>query len=170
MVREQFQKLLAVDTFRRGLAKAKSNQDIWHSVVLVAGCVFFGDVCLRRVAIDFYWIGPALVWLWQRIRRRPREAVADERLERLRSRKAAVTEQLDERRATTRFEPQITPGGETAGRDLEAVLQDAGGSAPPDPSPPPSQPSLTPVPEEKSYTARLLDAKQKARQNRESNR
>ncbi|MCY2990356.1 MAG: VWA domain-containing protein [Planctomycetota bacterium] len=167
MVREQFKKLLAVDTFRQGLAKAKSNQDIWHLVVLVAGCVFFGDVCIRRVAVDFYWIGPALAWLWQRIRRRPREAVADERLERLRSRKAAVTEQLDERRTTTRFEPQMTSGGETAGRDLEEVLQDASGSAPPGPPPPPSQPSLTPVPEEKSYTARLLDAKKKAWKDRD---
>ena len=56
----------------------------------------------------------------------------------------------------------MTSGGETAGRDLEEVLQDASGSAPPGPPPPPNQPSLTPVPEEKSYTARLLDAKKKA--------
>ena len=142
---------------------AKSSQDIWHLVVLVAGCVFFGDVLIRRVAIHFYWIGPAVMWLWRRLLRRPQEVVADQRLERLRSRKAAVTEQLDERRATTRFEPQLAPGAETAGRDLEEVLKDATGAAPPGPPPPPSQPALTPAQEEKSYTARLLDAKKKAR-------
>ena len=169
MVREQFKKLLAVDTFRPGLAKAKSNQDIWHLMVLVAGCVFFADVFIRRVAIHFYWVGPALAWLWQRILHRPREAAADQRLERLRSRKAAVSEQLDERRATARFEPQAPPGGDAAGRDLEEVLRDASGSAPPGPPPPP-QPALTPATEEKSYTARLLDAKKKARKEQDKHK
>jgi uncharacterized membrane protein len=167
MALERFKKLLAVDTFRPTLAKAKSHQDLWPLLVLLAGCVFFGDVFIRRVAVHFYWIGPALRWLWRRILRRPREEVADPRLDRLRSRKAAVADEIDERRAAVRFEPQFPAAGAAPARDLAEVLQDAGGAAPPAPPPPVSQPSLTAGQEAQSYTARLLEAKKKARRDQD---
>ncbi len=160
--RDKLQGLVQFDTFRQNLAKATSRQDIWPLVLLVTACVFFADVLVRRVTIHFYWLGPALAWLWARMRRRPQEAGPDERLERLRSRKAEVSGQLDERRAAARFEPQPdeAAGGKPA--SLEEVLQQAGG-APPPPAPPRADASGPPEPTGgKSYTERLLEAKKKA--------
>lgn len=151
-----------VDPFRRGLAKATSRQDIWPLVVLIAGCVFFGDVLIRRVTVHFYWIGPAAVWLWRRLFRRPAEEAADVRMERLRSRKAEVSEAIDERRAAVRFEPQPPAAGGPPARAVEDVLQEASGAAPSAPPPPAPPPAGTPPKEDASYTARLLEAKKKA--------
>ena len=49
-------------------------------------------------------------------------------MERLRSRKAEVSEQLDERRAAARFEPQAEEPGGRPRASLEEVLQEAGGA------------------------------------------
>jgi len=129
-------------------------------VLLVTACVFFGDVLVRRVTIHFYWVGPALAWLWARIRRREQEQAPDKRMERLRSRKAEIGEQLDERRAAARFEPQ---GDEAAGKESgprEDILADTGGGVSKPPRAAADQPPGTPA--EKSYTERLLEAKRKA--------
>lgn len=163
LVREPGQKRPQTNTFRMDLAKALSNQDLWPLIALAAGCMFFGDVLIRRVAIHFYWILPLGRRLWDRLLRRQREQVADARLERLRSRKAEVSGQLDERRAATRFAPQAPAPGEAPARELDEVLKDAAGetAAPPPPAAP--KPSMTAPQDEKSYTARLLDAKKQAR-------
>ena len=152
----------AVDTFRRTLPKAMSSQDVWPLALLIAACIFLIDVCIRRVTIHFYWVLPALAYAWSRVLRRQQEPVRDEVMERLRSKKAAVASQIDERRAATRFEPQADP--QAPQRELGDVLQDAtaGGSAPP------QQPSLAPpvqasAPEQDTYTERLMAAKKKAR-------
>ena len=84
-------------------------------------------------------------------------------LERLRSRKAAVSSQIDERRAATRFEPVAE---EQAGsqRDLGEVLADAtagGSSAPQRPAQTPTVAGTT-AQDETTYTERLLAAKKKA--------
>jgi uncharacterized membrane protein len=165
--RDQLDKLLAVDTFRADLPKAKSRQDVWPLILLANAGAFFGYVFLRRVAIHFYWIGPAIRWCWERALRRERQPVADERLERLRSRKAEIAEQLDERRAAARFEPEIPSGADGAPPPLEEVLREAGG-APAAPPPPPPRPESAPTATEDSYTARLLDAKKKAWKDRKS--
>jgi len=153
------QGLLQFDTFRHNLAKAISRQDVWPLVLLITACVFFADVLVRRVTIHFYWVGPALTWLWARILRREREQAPDERMERLRSRKAEIGEQLDERRAGARFEPQ---GDQAAGREsaaLEDVVANAGGGAA---KPRAAADGPEGAPAEKSYTERLLEAKKKA--------
>ena len=62
--RQAAEPLVEFDTFRHDLAKAISSQDVWPLVLLVAACVFFGDVFVRRVTVHFDWIGPALAWLW----------------------------------------------------------------------------------------------------------
>ncbi len=41
------------DPFRRDLPQAVSTQDIWPWLVLLASCVFFADVFVRRVQVDF---------------------------------------------------------------------------------------------------------------------
>jgi len=160
MEQEELDSLLSVDTFRAGLQKAISRQDVWPLFLVIAACVFFGDVFIRRVTVHFYWIVPAVGWTVDRLLRRQREEVEDERLERLRSRKAAIADQIDERRASARFEPQVD--AEAPSRELDDVLEEAAGATPPKvPTPTTDQASLE-AEEEHSYTSRLLEAKKKA--------
>nr|MCU0982387.1 glutamine amidotransferase [Pirellulaceae bacterium] len=156
---DQFETLLSFDTFREGLRRAVSRQDIWPIVLLIVAGVFWGDVFIRRVTVHFYWVVPAARWLIARLMRRQAEATADVVIERLRSQKAAIGQQIDERRAAARFEPQMD---EAAGGPLpDDVLRDA---AVPTPQTPPRPREETTVSGEQdsSYTARLLEAKKKA--------
>jgi hypothetical protein len=88
----------------------------------------------------------------------------EERLDRLRSRKAAIAGEIDERRAATRFEPEMPQDGAAASADPDEVLRDAGaGGSAPSPAAQRSTSQLSPeAQEEESYTSRLLKAKQKA--------
>jgi len=142
--------LLAVDTFRHGeLPKATSSQDVWFYLVLVFSCLFFFDVFFRRVQISLAWVGPLAGQIFAG---RPRPA-KDERIERLRSRKAEVAGRIEQLRSDARFEPPP----ETAAKieDLEEL-----------PVPGPSRPAAPSLaaketPQEESYTERLLRAKKK---------
>ena len=67
--------------------------------------MFFCDVFVRRVMIGFDWVRPLLMAVRDRLLGRPAEPAKDERLERLRTRKAEVGSQIDDRRAAARFEP-----------------------------------------------------------------
>ncbi len=149
--------LLEADTFRHNLPKARSSQDVWPLLVLVAACLFFFDVFVRRVQIGFEWARPAVNWLREKVLRREKIEAPDERLERLRQRKAAVVSSLDERRASARFEPEP----DQATSDLDRVLEESAGTQAPL-APPRTAPSPTPSEEEDSYTARLMKAKQQA--------
>lgn len=162
----QLDKLLSVDTFRKGLPPAISSQDVWPLFLVVMGCVFFADVFIRRVTISFGWVMTLVRWIRAKLGR-GETAQPEERLLRLRTSKAAIAEQIDERRAATRFEPvadsALAPG------TADEILQQAAGGAAPTPAPtiaPSAQ--LTPdAPEAESYTARLLKAKQQARRKEE---
>jgi hypothetical protein len=153
----------SVDTFRRTLAKAISSEDFWPIFLLIAACIFLIDVFIRRVTVHFYWMWPALAYAYNRVRGHQIEAAPDERLARLRNRKAAVSSQLDERRAAARFEPQ--PDGFSEPRDYEQVMQDAaaGGSTPEQPRPQAPTQASGPQSEQDTYTERLLAAKKKAK-------
>ena len=149
--------------FAKPVAKAVSSEDFWPLFLLIAAGIFLIDVFIRRVTVHFYWVLPALAYAYNRVRGRQLEVVRDERLERLRNRKAAISSQIDERRAAARFEPQA-PEGFSEPRDYEQVLSDASGgpaAAPPRPEPA-SQESL-PQTEQDTYTERLLAAKKKAK-------
>jgi hypothetical protein len=155
-------KLHAVDTFRHDLPKAASSQEIWHWLILLASCVFLGDVFIRRVNVNFDWVPP----LWKRaldvILRREHAPAQPQLIERLKSRKAEVSGQLEQMRAATRFEmPEKLPA------DLEKSLDEL---APPPAAAPPgaAKPSLTAEKEEESYTERLLKAKKKAHEDRDT--
>jgi hypothetical protein len=148
------------DSFRPTLQKANSSQDIWPIFLMVAGCLFLADVFVRRVQVNFEWVLPSAAWAWNRMLRRDVEEVADERMDRLRNLKATVSNQLDERRAAARFEPQVD--ADTPARDPSEVLGEAaaGGGQPP-PQARPTGP--LPQTEQESYTERLLAAKKKMR-------
>ncbi|MFO0869877.1 MAG: VWA domain-containing protein [Pirellulales bacterium] len=161
----KFEDLLAVDTFRHDLAKAVSSQHVWPWVLLVGAVLFLADVFVRRVQISFEWLAPVLVWFRTRVLGRAAPEPVDTRLERLRSRKAAVSGQLDERRAAVRFAPTADPSAGTSSGGAGEPLQDdvARGGSVVAPPPPPTT-GLTPEAREaESYTARLLKAKQQAR-------
>ena len=153
----------SVDTFRRTLSKAISSEDFWPIFLLIAACIFLIDVFIRRVTVHFYWMAPALAYAYNRVRGRQQDAAPDERLARLRNRKAAISSQIDERRAAARFEPQ--PDGFSEPRDYEQVMQDAsaGGPAPDQPRPQAPSQSSGPQSEQDTYTERLLAAKKKAK-------
>jgi uncharacterized membrane protein/Mg-chelatase subunit ChlD len=149
------------DTFRPTLQKANSSQDIWPLFLMVAGVLFLADVFVRRVQVNFEWVTPAAAWAWNRMLQREAAEPADERMERLRNLKATVSNQLDERRAAARFEPQVDD--QTPARDPNEVLGEAaaGGAGQPPPQARPTGP--LPQTEQESYTERLLAAKKKMR-------
>ena len=158
--RDKLQGLVKFDTFRHNLAKAVRRQDVWPLVLLIAACVFLGDVLIRRVAVDFRWLGRTAAGLWARALRRDQPQAPDERMQRLQSRKADIGEQLDQRRAAVRFEPQGDQADQDAAR-LEDLLAESGRVAPAPPHVAGTRPAAE-TPDEKSYTERLLEAKKKA--------
>jgi uncharacterized membrane protein/Mg-chelatase subunit ChlD len=154
--------LLAADSFRHDLPKATHSQDIWHYLALAACWLFLADVFVRRVQVGFGWVGVAWRQVVDWIARRPAPAVKIEYIERLRSRKAEVTGQLDQIRAGARFEaPPEAPGG-------VAMPPRPAGAAPQSPGAAPAAPSIAAEKkaEEESYTERLLRAKKKVWEDR----
>jgi len=155
--------VVEVDTFRPGLPPAVSSQDVWPLFLLVAAGIFFADVFVRRVTINLDWVRPTWLWLRAKVFGKEDAAEREERLERLRSRKAAIAGEIDERRAATRFEPVMPEPGSRPAADLEQVIQAASGQSREEVSPQRPATQLTPdTPEEESYTSRLLKAKKKA--------
>jgi len=159
---EGVHELLTTDTFYHDLAKAVSSQDIWNWLVLLASCVFLGDVFVRRVAVHFYWVAPLIADVRDRLWHREQVPVADQRLERLRSRKETIGAQIDERRASTRFEPAPdadVEGDLLAGEAASATQQStrAGSS---------SGVSAEAEKTEETYTERLLKVKKRIQDDR----
>jgi hypothetical protein len=154
--------LLAVNTFRPGLPPSISSQDVWPLFLICAAGIFFADVFVRRVTVSLEWLGPALTWIRGKVFGQQEIEQHEERLDRLRSRKAAIAGEIDERRAATRFEPTM-PEDDVPAVTLDQVLQDAGGGATPTDRPQRSASQLSPEEaEQESYTSRLLKAKQQA--------
>lgn len=162
--------LLEVDTFRHNLPRAISFRDLWMTLLFIAACLFFGDVFVRRVAVSFDWIPAGLLMIRNRLFRKPQEATAESRMARLQSQKAAVSKQLDQRKASMRFEPTSTLGkGDSTG--YEDAVREAVGEAGESTrrKAPKTKSELSPSNEDRqSYTARLLEAKKKAQKNRRS--
>lgn len=168
---ESLDDLLRNDTFRGELMRAISSQNVWPLVLLIGSWVFLADVFIRRVSISWEWLAPVQEWIRTRVLRRTPAPVAVSRLERLRSRKAEIGGNIDERRAATRFEPQpestsdstIAPAASVA----EILKPQAGGTAAR--TPPPASSQLAPAEaEQDTYTSRLLKAKQQARKDQTS--
>jgi hypothetical protein len=149
-------KMLEVNPFRHDLPKATSNQDIWHLLAALACGLFFADVFVRRVAVDLAWMGPLAVRVKDRLLGRETAPAPTPTMERLRSRKAAVTQELEQRRAAVRFEPTAEPRP-----DVDLLGEDAAAGPAPAPKPGPAKGGLVPEKEQESYTERLLKAKKK---------
>jgi uncharacterized membrane protein/Mg-chelatase subunit ChlD len=153
------EKLLATDAYRRDLQKATSRREIWYLIVLVGGCLFFFDVFVRRVAVSFAWVPAVAGKLRDKVLRREAKPVEPIYLDRLRAKKAEVADELEQRRAATRFEPHA---GEAA--DVAALDELVDTSREPTAEPKKSAPQLSPSqPEDEDFTARLKRAKEQAK-------
>jgi uncharacterized membrane protein len=149
------------DVFRPAPALSRSPHPFWHWLVLLACVLLFFDVAVRRIAVEPAEVAERFGKLWQRLRGTVTPTAAPQFLDRLRSRKAAVSEAIERDVASRRF-------------DVEG-----GGTAPPPPPPPdagPSGPAPTPArptgpaprvgPEAQQqpedYASRLMRAKKRA--------
>ncbi|KAA5542243.1 VWA domain-containing protein [Roseiconus nitratireducens] len=141
------------DPFRGGLALARSIRDAWPWFVLGGCCLFLGDVMIRRIALDFSWIGRLI----RRLRgEKVDQSAAVTRLDALRKSKAQLGDDLEKRRASVRFEPTRVDGSDEP-VDLADPGQPRKGSLPESPK---DEPAPT------SYTERLLEAKRRARKDK----
>jgi hypothetical protein len=150
--------LLKVNVFRPGVPPAVSRSRIWPLVLLAASLIFLGDVVCRRVMISFGWLSALVAWLpWSG--RRAAEEATTRPMERLKHSKAAVAANI-KARAAARLEMPET--AESAA--ILAALTSATGApvAATKPAAPPRD-ALADDAEAASYTARLLAAKQRAR-------
>jgi hypothetical protein len=159
---DPLEQLLAINTFRHNLLKASSSQDAWQYLLLAASCVFFSDVFFRRVQVNAAWVPPlagrARDWL---LRRRPK-AAAPEFMERLRGKKAEVSEQIEQMRGGVRFEmPQSRKPAE-----LTVLEEPPAADKTSKPAEKPGE-STTPKTEAETYTERLLRAKKKVWEDRD---
>jgi uncharacterized membrane protein len=157
------QAVAQVDSFRRDLPVAISTRDIWPLLVLAGACVFFADVFVRRVSIGFDWLPPVWARTKQLIFRAEPTDQREERIQRLRNRKQEIGEQIDQRRAATRFEPEPDAdvnldvlSDSDAARDSRTVHRDDATRMAPAEA------------EQDTYTARLLKAKERARRDAEN--
>ena len=156
--------------FRHNLPPVVTGQSVWPLMVLIGSCLFFTDVFVRRVQVNFIWLLPLLGQLRDTVLRREREAPEPETIRRLQSRKQQLGAEIEGQRARTRLEP----GGKSAGNDshaASAVLQvkpglPSGQNSPPQASTRPMEPGQTSLEQdeeaiEELYTERLLKAKKK---------
>ncbi len=151
---ERVEKLLETNTFRHDLAKATSSQAVWPLLLFVCACLFVGDVFVRRVTVSFEWLTPYLRRLVDRLMGRDGRPDVTATMDRLRSQKAAVTGQLEQKRASLRFEPVPEAKG-----DVASLADEAASTAPLR-----ERPTSTMAAERdaEGYTERLLKAKKKA--------
>jgi uncharacterized membrane protein/Mg-chelatase subunit ChlD len=164
-----------VDVFRRDpkMAPPRTFRDLWPNLLFAAAVLFLLDVGVRRVAPDFDRMKNTARDYWTKLRGRE-VAPRVEYMEKLKSRKAEVAEQIDRNIGATRFEappiqigtaplnePLLEGTDPTAATPRTAPTQPRPGLAPEAPKPPV---------EAESYTNRLLKAKQKVWEEREKDK
>jgi len=133
--------------------------------------LFFFDVFVRRVQVNFGWARPALATVGNFVLRRRPEVAQPETMDRLRSRKAQLEDRLRQLReaaaaespATARFEASAESPADTTPLDQPGKQRPGGRPRKPQT---PSMASEQPA-EEPSYTERLLRAKKKVWEQRD---
>ncbi|MDB5352119.1 MAG: putative rane protein, partial [Planctomycetota bacterium] len=161
------------DVFRRDpkLTPPSSFTDLWPPFLWLAACLFLGDVAVRRVSPDFDRMKRNLNDAWVKLRGRE-VAPRTEYMEKLKGRKAEVTDQLDRARISTRYE---APPVEMLNPEFIVDEPLLGGATSPEgpkitPTRSANRPGMGPdkkEPAQESYTNRLLKAKNKVWEDRE---
>jgi uncharacterized membrane protein/Mg-chelatase subunit ChlD len=166
----------SIDHFRRDakLTNPRSFAALWPSLLWLAACLFLGDVAVRRIAIDLGWIKQAAVNEWKKLRGEE-PATASEYMDKLRTRKAEVGEQLDRGRGGSRAEsgPLPFPDMPSAGPVGEPLLEGAQMQERTPAAQKPASPSLAAGSAEtvkQSYTDRLKKAKQRVWEERDKDK
>jgi hypothetical protein len=163
--------LASVDHFRRdaNLVIPKGYRNLWPNLLWWACLLFLGDIAVRRVAPDVGRMRRSVADQWKKLRGQE-VAPPAEYMEKLRSRKAEVGEQLDRSRAATRFEPMPTAPAPNepllTGDAPDAASREAAKARPAGPNLAPDEKK----PEPESYTNRLLQAKKKVWEEREKDK
>ena len=153
---------------REGLPPAKSLQPIWCWLLVMAGVLLLLDVAVRRIAVNAAEVAAVAQKGWERLRgRAARAEETPQFLERLKSRKAQISETIDKTRATRRFEGEavasaLPPSGAHEGPT-------AAQRAPVRPVP---QPRIAPEKEQEAadYASRLMKAKKRVWEEREKDK
>jgi uncharacterized membrane protein len=153
------------ELFRPGPVQFRNMQPIWYWLVFLAGVGLFFDVALRRIAINPSEVAEKCSNLWERLRGRLVLAAATPQFfDRLKSRKAAISEEFGKAKAAKRFEAQ--PGAAT-GPPPDVLDQ----PAKPIPRPTTAPKKLGPEGEKKKDDAdamsRLLKAKKRIQEERD---
>jgi Putative glutamine amidotransferase len=166
----------SVDHFRRDpkLINPSSFAALWPTLLWLAACLFLGDIAVRRIALDVDWLKQTVVNEWRKLRGQE-TATASEYMDKLRSRKAEVDEQLDRTRSAPRTEPsELTfPAASGAGPIGEPLLEGseftdrAKAARAAQKAQGPSLATGSPETVKQSYTDRLLKAKQRVWEERQ---
>jgi uncharacterized membrane protein len=151
------------EIFRSVPLRNRSMQPIWYWLIVLTGVGLFFDVAVRRIAIDPHKVAVVLQQTWAQLRGQVIAApAAPQFLDRLKSRKAAVAENLG--KAERRFE----------GTEIPVSAPPGAGDAPTPPARPAARPDESPrqaeAPGEQGpadYASRLLKAKRRAMEDRE---
>ena len=161
--RSGLDELLAHNSFRPTLTAAISVEDIWPLLVVLCATAFVADIFIRRVQVSFDWIGN----LFNRIKQSLGFGKVAEKpvsISRLQSRKAEIEAEIESRRASTRFAPEVTDS--SSGRErLDEVIGEEIAKTPAAPAKIKRDEAADE--EQTSYTSRLLDAKRKARKDQD---
>jgi hypothetical protein len=163
----------SVDHFRRdaGLINPRSFAPLWPALLWLAACMFLGDIAVRRIALDLDWIKQTIASEWRKLRGE-QAAVASDYMDKLKSRKAEVSEQLDRSRAAARPEFEASPFADAPvtgpiGEPLlegDAIREHARAAQRQER---PTMAASPPPVESEGYTNRLLKAKQRVWEERE---
>lgn len=149
--------------YRPGLPRFKNLQPIWYWLVLLTGICLFFDVAVRRIAVDPLEVSAAARRVWSNLRGHgTKEEQVPQYFERLRTRKAAVAETIDQARATRRFEGEVITAAPPPGAEAAPAAE----------RPAPRRPAEQRVgpeaqKEADDYASRLLKAKKRVWQERE---
>src|SRR5262249_12381201 len=152
---------------RPGLPRFKNLQPVWYWLVFLAGTLLFFDVAVRRIALSPAEVAAASGRLWGRLRGPAGDkAQVPEDFERLKSRKAQVSETIEQvAKAARRFEGGDVGGAAPPpGADVAAAARPAAAKS--------VQPRIAPEKQAEAadYASRLLKAKKRVWQEREEDK
>jgi uncharacterized membrane protein/Mg-chelatase subunit ChlD len=152
------QQLLENNVYRAGLPRAMSLADLWPLCVLIGAVCLFGDIFVRRVALDYAWPMKWLYAKWFRPATSSQDAQRQASLKRLRARKSEVGAEVDSSMAGARFDPQSTSAAASlADLDTEVTRGKPASKAT-------AAPAMSTEDPQQGYTSRLLAAKKAAQQ------
>lgn len=150
------------DLFLHDGPSSKRMQPLWYWLLFAAASLLFFDIVVRRISIDPDELKEAAQRTWRRWRHRGSlEATSIQYFDRLKSRKAAVGTQLEAKSPPPSTKAPAVQKDWTTHAE-QAVVQPV---LPPAPAPKAKSPEpKTPADQGADFTARLMQAKKKARE------